>query len=132
MGYPALPRFWACFELDPSTGCWLWRFALFSEGYGAVRIGAKVRKAHVVAWERFHGPIAEAFELDHLCRRRPCGNPAHLEVVTHPVNVQRGYEARYGPGLCRRGHPMDDSIAVVRQCLTCQRRYYHESRVLRS
>lgn len=49
--------------------------------------------AHRLSYELFVGPIPDGYELDHLCRNRGCVNPAHLEAVTHRVNVLRGLAA---------------------------------------
>lgn len=48
------------------------------------------RKAHVVAYELWFGPVPAGLELDHLCRNVACCNPAHLEAVTRSVNIRRG------------------------------------------
>lgn len=72
-------------------GCWIWTRA---QNYGYGRWGKRdadqYRRAHVVIWETFNGPVPDGLELDHLCRVRCCVNPAHLEAVTHRENVARG------------------------------------------
>lgn len=45
--------------------------------------------AHRWTYRWFVGPIPQGHELDHLCRVMRCVNPAHLEAVTHLVNVRR-------------------------------------------
>lgn len=72
----------------PFSGCWLWTGYVSPDGYGRIGVGNKTAPAHRVALG-----ILEAnqpFEVDHLCRVRCCVNPAHLELVTHTVNVLRG------------------------------------------
>ena len=73
-----------------STGCWEWTGHVNNAGYGRV----KNDYAHRLAYEMFVGPIPDGADLDHLCRRRSCVNPAHLEPVTRSENVRRGYAAR--------------------------------------
>ena len=46
--------------------------------------------AHRVAYRWFVGEVPYGREIDHLCRVRRCCNPAHLEAVSHQVNVLRG------------------------------------------
>ena len=136
MGYDRLPGFWECFELNPETSCWVWRFALDDDGYGRVRAPrpgqrrTRIRRVHVVAWERVHGPVPAGLELDHLCRIRACGNPDHLQAVKSKENTLRGE----GPTAqnarrteCRRGHPLDGDNLYVnpttgrRRCRICRR-----------
>ena len=79
-----------------ADGCIVWAGALDSKGYGRVYVGtrldgrAQTRFAHRVAWELANGPVPDGLPLDHLCRNRACINVAHLEPVTHRVNILRG------------------------------------------
>jgi len=103
-----IERFKKKLVIDPSTGCWLWRASLSNKGYGRFRLGKKVITASRAAYLLFRGPIAEGLEPDHLCRVRRCANPDHLELVTHQVNTQRGWNAQpwYVRKLaCPHGHP---------------------------
>ena len=45
--------------------------------------------AHRVSYALLVGPLVEGLEIDHLCRVRACVNPAHLDQVTHLVNMCR-------------------------------------------
>lgn len=100
---PVAERFWPKVNKDgpipqhrPDLGqCWVWTKAMI-KGYGTINLGQDHGKmlAHRWSYEDANGPIPDGLELDHLCRNPPCVNPAHLEPVTHLVNVQRGFEAR--------------------------------------
>jgi len=73
------------------TGCELWVGSRTS-GYGHVRDGAVMRKAHIVAFERTMGrPVQEGMELDHECEEKLCVRvgPGHVVEVTHLENMRR-------------------------------------------
>ncbi len=60
--------------------------------------GAKHRfRAHRIRYEALHGQLADGLVPDHLCRHRPCCNPAHMEAVTNAENVRRGSCAKLTP-----------------------------------
>ena len=79
------------------AGCWEYLGARTPRGYGNITVGSildgtrRVRKVHAVAYELWVGDVPEGLELDHLCRNSSCFNPAHLEPVTHRVNLRRAY-----------------------------------------
>jgi hypothetical protein len=84
------------------SGCWEWRGAIGSHGYGSY--GGKY--VHRISLERAKGPIPDGLHVDHLCRNRACFNPDHLEAVPPIVNVRRGAGAHViHTGNCHRGHP---------------------------
>lgn len=74
-------------DIDPTTGCWLWRGETDDSGYGQIRLkvlrpdGTTPRRrnrysVHLVAWEVWNGPLEKGLELDHLCRTRRCCRPS--------------------------------------------------------
>lgn len=74
----------------PELGaCWLWTGTL-SKGYGQVRVDGKRVPVHRYAYIKEHGSIADALDVDHLCRTRNCVRPSHLEAVTAAENIRRG------------------------------------------
>lgn len=80
--------------LDPATECWVWIGARNKKGYGRINVRRNGKHcavlAHAVAAEVFAGRVATpGFEHDHICKNRPCINPAHTEVVTKAVNLAR-------------------------------------------
>lgn len=112
---------------DDATGCWLWTAYTHPTGYGRIAIGGgHTRNAHQVAYQLLVGPVADGLELDHLCRVRRCINPAHLEPVTHQINVIRG--AIGMKTHCPYGHAYTTANTYrspsrgARECRTCQRR----------
>jgi hypothetical protein len=91
-------------------GCWVWNAGHFTDGYGSFRLNGRSQYVHVILWEAINGPVPEGLELDHLCRNPPCGNPRHLEAVTHKVNSLRGMSVpaqNARKETCKRGHPLD-------------------------
>lgn len=71
-------------------GCLVWTGHCDDKGYGRVQAGTgRPQKVHRVTYQMFVGPIPAGLELDHLCRVKRCGSPAHLEPVTHAENMRR-------------------------------------------
>jgi hypothetical protein len=113
---------------------WLWTGAKFQSGYGQIRIGgrghSKLRRAHVVAFELWRGPVPRGREIDHMCSIRCCINPACLSPATHRANSLRGR----GVGAINHrkhwcapgGHELDHGNTYIvpstgaRECRTCK------------
>lgn len=74
----------------PELGqCWLWTAGINKgTGYGsfARRHGEGI-DAHRFSYELARGSIPEKHDVHHVCLRRACVNPAHLEAVTRSVNL---------------------------------------------
>ncbi len=115
-------------------GCWVWTMSSFKNGYGVANCEGSTLYAHRVSYQAFVGPIPTGLELDHLCRKRICVNPHHLEPVTRRVNTLRGN----GPIIlgalngsktrCKRGHQYEGDNVYFRPtggraCRTCNRIY---------
>jgi DNA-binding XRE family transcriptional regulator len=81
------------------TPCWVWAKTQNEKGYGVMVRDRAYRAAHVVYYEKTHGPVPAGLEIDHLCRVRACVNPSHLEAVTHKENMIRSVEATHVRGV---------------------------------
>lgn len=119
--------------------CIVWTAASDTYGYGLFWVSSTKRliKAHRYSYERFHGPIPDRFDIDHLCRNHACVNPSHLEAVPHRVNVQRGMAGescrKRGAAQthCKHGHELSGSNVYhnkgKRHCRKC-RQSFNETR----
>ena len=77
---------------DRTGSCWLWKGAVDPTGYGRFSLGGAMLYAHRYAYETFVEPIPASLEIDHLCRKRACVNPAHLQAVSRSENIARKAE----------------------------------------
>lgn len=118
-------------------GCWLWRGAVTSKGYGCVGSG---RKGKTVLTHRLSVLVRDGFLDDELtvdhechnrdkacaggkgCRHRRCVNPDHLDPVEGGENTRRRARDK-----CSNGHRYTPENTGRRKstgrriCLTCQR-----------
>lgn len=89
---------------EDSNGCWIWAGRRNTKGYGiftaVVNDENVAHMAHRFYYEQYRGDIPPGLQMDHLCRRRGCVNPWHLEPVTCKENINRG--ARCNPHLRER------------------------------
>lgn len=121
-----LIRFMA--KIDRSAECWVWVAHLDRHGYGMFYVGGKMVLAHRFSYQTFVGEILPELELDHLCRNTCCVNPAHLEPVTHQMNVDRGDSGLHQriKTHCPQGHLYSgDNLRINyagrRVCKACER-----------
>jgi hypothetical protein len=115
-------------------GCWLWTGSKQGKRwgyYGEIVLGRKPqqkhRRAHVVSYETFIGPVAPGLELHHTCHQTLCINPAHLQQVTH-LEHMRQRKDRDRPH-CKYGHVYTPETIYwnprgVRECKVCKRASY--------
>lgn len=126
-------RFWSF--VDAEGDCWDWIGSLHPKGYGTFAAkGKKAWRAHRYAYTNLVGPIPKGMTLDHLCRRRHCVNPDHLEVVTAEENNLRGGSSsaiNARKTHCKRNHEFTPENTYTqynkgkpdRLCKKCTRTY---------
>jgi len=113
MDEKTIQRFWAKVDKDgpvpphcPELGpCWVWTASRRS-GYGAFKVGGKMRGAHRVSWQIENGPIPGCgdhhgtMSIMHGCDNPACVRPTHLSAGAHIANMAdrsaKGRQARCG------------------------------------
>jgi hypothetical protein len=89
-------------------------------GYSRLYRHGKTVYAHRLAFETWVGPIPDGLQIDHLCERRNCINPAHLQATTSKGNLAHG-KTNAMKTHCPRGHPYDIITAQgSRGCSICR------------
>jgi hypothetical protein len=117
---------------EEDNGCWLYK-SIHHTGYSYARIKQRKHGVHRILYAVVTGTNPDqSLVLDHLCRKRNCINPKHLEAVTQSVNSSRGDVGVYSTEQaksrtqCTSGHPFDEANTYwhrgARQCLICRRR----------
>lgn len=141
-----IARLFGNIKIDPAVKfngipCWIWLGFIPKDGYGRTGWGHNHKVlVHRLMYAWLVEPLAcdsrrnnnrYVPNLDHLCRRRACCNPAHLELVSQKINNLRGN----GPcarnarkSHCPKGHALTPdnvytrpSKSYGRECKTCRR-----------
>lgn len=93
-------RIMACVEVKDTgykTPCWLWTGRDSGKGRGGgyprMTLNDHTVAAHKVSFVNAYGYVPGNKQIDHLCRKRRCVRPDHLEMVSHLKNQQRRAQA---------------------------------------
>ena len=81
-------EFWRRVAPPDEDGCRIYMGTKDSDGYGAVKSGGKMFKAHRLAFLFSHGSIDDALQVQHTCNNRPCCEPIHLIQGTPKQNSE--------------------------------------------
>lgn len=129
---PAWPRLLTRRTIEGD--CWIWQGSHATTGYGTIGYQGTTIYVHRLVYELVYGAIPEGLFIDHLCRRRDCFQPEHLEAVTNAENIRRGNSpstVAARTGICSKGHEMTPENTYHRpdrpgwkQCRTCNHLRY--------
>ena len=115
------------FARDPIYGCYLWTGRMDKrDGYGVIWSHNKATAAYVAFYRALVGPVPAGLVLDHVCRRRECVRPAHLEPVKGSENdLRRSWRYRCKRTHCKNGHSLATCITLTENggaklCRACQ------------
>lgn len=89
----SLVRFRAGIEPDWELGCWLWKEQP-DEGYGKFHAGG-LWLAHRFSFVWFMGGHPRGKTLDHLCNRKLCTRPDHMQPISDTINTSRRDERAF-------------------------------------
>lgn len=118
-----LPRYMKR-NISPSgEGCWLWNRSKGKDGYGWASYKNKTWLAHRLTFFLINGSLTDGLVIDHLCRRRECVNPDHMEEVTSYENILRSPIGTAGRDRCLAcGGELVEHYGQ-RRCVPCYREY---------
>ena len=145
---PANLRFWKFVDKNgtisnfrPELGeCWIWTGHISKSGYGMFALEhRKPVGAHRMSYELSVGPIPQGLVIDHLCRKRICVRPSHLEVVTQRENLMRSptFQAtNANKTQCPQGHQYSAKNTYLkpigngfgRVCIACRNEFKRAAR----
>ena len=101
--------------VDKTDTCWIWTGACDDKrrgGYGKFRHGARVRRAHRVAYELWVSELEEGGVVHHTCNVANCVNPDHLQQVSHQDNAAEMLGRRF---YIAKIQELEDTIAALKQ-----------------
>lgn len=113
--------------LDPL--CWVWMNGRTPAGYGKISVENRTRSIHRLVFTIMVEDPGDLI-VDHLCLRKACWNPGHMDPVPSGVNwLRNGYALhRRSETRCSVGHLYTEENTYRwngwRYCRTCRHDLY--------
>lgn len=98
--------------LIPETSCIVWTGSVNEHGYGYLREGNKMVRAHKASYLLNKGPIQDGLVVCHLCDVPACVNPDHLYLGTQQENILDCSQKGRFVGRSRRGKKMSNKTII--------------------
>ena len=126
-----LPKgFWEKIDVRGDDECWEW-LAHRCGGYGHIRVGDKVKKAHRLSYIATNGPIPNGLLVMHTCDNRGCVNPKHLRIGTAKDNNRDRDEKGRHIALNGEKHGMSKlTYEAVEKIRNMRKRHHTEEKQL--
>lgn len=118
-------------KVNKTDSCWLWTAGKSWDGYGKFSLNCQSKRAHIIAFQLFKGPIPNGKLVCHThTGNRHCVNPEHLYAGTPKDNMQDCVKdgtwtnGNKNKTHCKRGHEFTNENTYlrknnVRECKTC-------------
>src|SRR5689334_3363135 len=112
-------RFWSKVAIGEPDQCWEWQASRDKQGYGQIKLGGVVVKAHRASYELSTGTSVGNLDVLHSCDNPSCCNPSHLVPGTHQDNMDDMYSKGRRKAASGESHGnsklSDASVAGMRE-----------------
>lgn len=107
----ALPeKFWD--KVEKTNSCWFWKGKI-DDGYGRFYISGNFYGVHQLSLRVLKNEHLQSdFVVDHMCGKRSCCNPEHLQQITRSQNTLKRVKKK-DTSICVNGHPLTGEDALV-------------------
>jgi len=113
-------------------GCWSWKAARFSKGYGQFTLGEFNHRAHRVSHWNFNGEFDETLDVMHSCDNPWCVNPEHLSHGTNQDNRTDSVDKKRHNIGSKNGNSVvtEQTVHIIRQMAQAEMKQAEIARIL--